>query len=258
MDVERIGQMLEAEATVDVARATGKQIRTIRGVRGTPHATIARVATEVWREAPPKLPRDEDPLGALFMVAWEDGLVAVGLLAALAPDHPQDALEIALEWCARLDDLATADALGWLVLGPAALGAGTLEPVLALRTHASEAVRRAGVMAGMAMTPTRIEGPSAAPLRARLGLEHVRFVDAALSTELARLADAFVRDESAHVRKALRRVLGAWAVAAPDAAETWCKGVRGGLAVMLREEIEQGAKKGRRKSTPVGPLGAGR
>ena len=121
MDVAEIAERLDAESTPETSRATRSHVSTLRGIRGTPHGTIAKVAAEAWRGGGWQLPGAEDSLSALFSGAWEDGLVAIGLLAATTPDHPEDALEIGLDWLTRVDDVLTADALGWLVLGPAAL-----------------------------------------------------------------------------------------------------------------------------------------
>ncbi len=249
IDPDAIAHELEAASTEELARSLRHQIAPMRGLRGTPAGTVARIAAAAWRSTPPKLPRDEDLLTSLFAQAWEDGLVAVGLLAACVPDNAGEALDIGLGWLDRVDDVQTADALGWMVLGPAALASraplGTILADMAERPHA--AVRRAGVSMGLAMTTLRLEGPSAAPLRARLGEKEIRFVDAALSDRLALVGEAFVRDDDPLIRKGLRRVLGAWAEDAPDEALDWFRNVRGGAHKMLREEVEKSARKGRRR-----------
>jgi hypothetical protein len=101
------------------------------------------------------------------------------------------------------------------------------------------AARRAVLMAGMAWTPARLEGPSAAPLRARLKVKQVRFVEHALTDRLAELADAFVRDTDPAVRKALRRVLRAWSKSDPAGAVAWAESVRGGLPKLYKSEIDR-------------------
>lgn len=248
MDAARIADLLDAEATEQSSRATRTHVSTLRGIRGTPHGTIARVGAEAWRGGGWALPGAEDALNTLFGGAWEDGIVAVGLLAASTPDHPADALEIAREWLDRVDDVLTADALGWLVLGPAALagGADLGELVRALKQHPRPAARRAITMMGMAMTPTEIEGPAAAPLRERVGTRDVQLVDAVHADRIAMIAHAFVKDDDPAVRKGLRRVLSAWAAADPDGAVAWLGEVRGGAPSMFREEIEKAARKARR------------
>ena len=252
MNPDVIATQLEASANADAAAALSRQVHTLRGLRGVPTSELAKIIARAWKTEKPALPRDEDSLTTLYGNAWEDGMVAIGLLSALVPDAPQDALDIAKDWLGRIDDVGSADALGWLVLGPATLASdGDIDDTLGtLRQHGHPAVRRAAVMAGMAMTPELIEGPAAAALRERLGTRDVHFVEAALSDRLAPLADAFLRDEDPGVRKALRRVLGAWALSAPDAAEDYINGVRGGVPKMLREEVEKAARKGRRRMEP--------
>lgn len=249
MDVALIADRLDAASTTESSRATRAHVSTLRGIRGTPHGVIASVAAEAWRGGGWALPGAEDSLSALFSSAWEDGLVAIGLLAASTPDRPADALEIGLDWLDRVDDVITADALGWLVLGPAALAsdADFHELIGALKARPRPEARRAGVMIGMALTPTEIEGPAAAPLRERLGTRDVVLMDGVRSDRVSYIAHTFVRDEDPTVRKGLRRVLSAWAAADPDAATTWLREVRGGVPAMFREEVEKSARKARRK-----------
>lgn len=245
---EVVAETLELASDEATVRKLRTQIRTLRGLRGVPQGELARIAGSVWEAARPSLPDAEEPLDQLFGTAWEDGLVAVGLLAAAVPDAPADALRIGLRWADRLDEHGTADALGWLVLGPAALLSGdplaALEPVLA---HARTAPRRAAAMAGMAWLPERIEGPAAAPVRARLGQRHVQWVDTPRSDAVAALLDRLVRDEAPEVRKALRRVLRAWTDADPSAVVAWGERWRraGGLPRMLSDEVERARRRAR-------------
>lgn len=250
MNPEAIGRALEAASSEATAKAAKKQIHTLRGVRGTPQGDVARIAAEAWKKHRPKLPQDELALDELFGQAWEDGLVAIALLAALGPDRPEDVMETGLDWLDRIDETTVADALGWYVIGAGALACGADLPALARRlsTHPKVAGRRAGVMAGLAMTPTPIEGAAAGALRARLGEKHVAFVSEPLSEALAGWCDAFVRDEDPTVRKGLRRVVSAWAEADPDAAEAWMEAVRGGAPKLLREAITHEARKARRRA----------
>ncbi len=250
MNAENIAEQLEALSTEEMARASRKQVSTLRGVRGTPLGEVARILAETWKATPTRLPLHEEVLETLFSTAWEDGLIAVGLLAAATPDSPAEVLDIARGWLDRVDDVVTADALGWLAIGPAALASGAkLAPLFSeLRSSPHPATRRAAVLTGMAMTPTRLEGPSAAALRERLGAKDIQFVSSSLKGPLEALASAFVRDEDAGVRKGLRRVLGSWALDAPDDAEHWMNTFPGGVPKMIREEVEHAAKKGRRKS----------
>jgi hypothetical protein len=241
MDIGRISGWLHDAAS----ERTRTDVRSIKGVRGVPPGDLAKVIARCWREQRPKLPRDEDALEELFGTAWEDGITAIGLLASVALDAPEDALEIGLGWCAWIDDVASADALGWYVLGPTTLRLGRF-PHDQLGESERPWARRAAVMSVMAYTPTPVEGPAAAALRERHASKDLQFVDTAMSAQIEPVADAFVRDEDPHVRKALRRVLGAWALHDPDAAEAWLAGVRGGVAKLLREELEKSARKGRR------------
>jgi hypothetical protein len=253
IDPDDIARLLDEASTEEGARALRQQVQPLRGVRGVASGAVARIAADAWKKGGIALPADEDSLSTLFGQAWEDGLVAVGLLAAATPDRPDEALDVGMGWLDRVDDVLTADAIGWLVLGPAVLaGKADLREILSeLRSRDHAAVRRAAVAMGLAMTTERLEGPSAAPLRERLGTKEVQFVDNALSDRLGLLADTFVRDEDPGVRKGLRRVLGAWAADDPDAALDWVRNVRGGSPKMLREEIEKAVRKAKRKRKPA-------
>lgn len=247
MDESLISEMLEATADEQVARNTRKDVRTIRGIRGTPHAEVAKVANWAWTESRPVL-SEEDSLRRLFMSSWEDGLVAIGLLAALVPDGPAEVLEIGLDWLDRVDDGATADALGWLVLGPGLAGSGPdparlAELIAPRRKHDHPAVRRALVAMGLAFLPMPIQGPSAAPLRARLGVQVVQFVDAPLSPLVGVICHAFLRDESPTVRKAMRRLIREWVRVDPAAVVAWEGEVRGGLPKLLSAETIRARRK---------------
>jgi len=241
MDAETLSEALEAFSDAKAARKTGRQVGTLRGVRGVASGDIARIAAAAWHEAPPELPRDEAELSHLFSTAWEDGLVAIGLLGALVPDDPEGVLHVGMDWAERVDDVATADALGWIVLGGAvAAGAGH---VRALYDHRRPEVRRMALMVGMALTPTPLEGPSAAPLRERMGMKRIQWVDTAASGALSDLTDRFLRDEAPSVRKAMRRVLRSWAKSDPAAVVQWGEAHRTGVPKMLRPEIDRARRK---------------
>lgn len=248
LDPEIVSDLLEAVANSKIARTRGKEVRTLRGVRGVPVGELARVGAAIWEEEAPTL-ADEDALNTLFATAWEDGLLAIGLLAALLPDGPDTALDLGRDWLERIDDPQTADALGWLILGPAILATGgSPRRVLAesLRHRRAE-VRRAAVSAGLALLPEEVTGPAAAPLRARVGTESIRFVDEPRSDEVQALLDIAVKDGDPAVRKAVRRVAAAWASHAPDVASTWVAEIRGGAPKMVREAVEKSARKARRR-----------
>lgn len=243
---EVVSETLETLSKADIARKLRKQVQTIRGIRGVSLGDVAKVAASTWQDAHPALPEAGPELTRLFGTAFEDGLVAIGLLAAALPDAPAEAFAIGLDWVERVDDVATADALGWLVLGPAALLMGkpleALGPVLG---HGRPAVRRAGVMCAMAWLPEPIEGPAAAPLRAKLGQRHTQWVDVPQSVILSNLADRILRDESPEVRKALRRVLRTWTASDPTAVAEWGERwvTRGGLPKLLSDETKRARRK---------------
>jgi len=241
--MEHVSETLEALSEASTAKTAGKHTSSLRGIRGVPTGEIARLADATWREERPRLPDHGDELDALFSAAWEDGLIAVGLLATCWSDRPTDGLDQALDWAVRLDDTTTADALGWLVIGPAAavLDAGGLVRDR-LASHHREEVRRCGLMAAMAWTPTSLEGPSAAPLRAKLGQRKLQMVDEARSDLLHPHLLAFVKDASPMVRKAMRRILRAWANDAPAAVVAWGAEVDGGLPKLLRPEVKRAAR----------------
>jgi hypothetical protein len=243
MDETVVSQMLEAKSNAATARKSGKHVQTLRGVRGTPQSEIARITDEIWREQQPALPHDEDALSDLFGSAWEDGLVAIGLLSALAPTHAADALDMGLDWLGRVDDIATADALGWLVLGPSALASGTALGPIYERAHRPEQ-RRAVLAMALAWLPVRIEGPSAAALRARMKTKAVRFVEEPQSKLVEQHLSRFIRDESPSVQKLIRRVLRSWANHDPHAVIAWAEGRD--LPKMHRPEVKRAVQRSKR------------
>jgi hypothetical protein len=250
MDESLVSETLDALSDAATARKMARQIQTLRGLRGTPQGEIARVAAAVWQEGPPSL-RDEDALSRLFSAAWEDGLVAIGLLAALVPDGPAECLDIGREWLTRIDDNTTADALGWMVLGPAFAASNPSPDDLQafaskLRAASHASVRRAGVAMGLAFLPLPLQGPTAAPLRERLGERSLQFVEAPLSPLVHVLAHTFLRDEDPGVRKALRRLLREWVKADPVAVTEWVASVRGGLPKLLSAETKKAERAARR------------
>ena len=121
-DPDVISQSLEAVSDGHTARA--RQVQPFRGVRGVAQRDVTRILVDTWRASPLRLPDDEELLQTLFMTAFEDGLVAVGLLAAALPDAPVDVLDMVDEILPHVDDTETADAIGWLVLGPGLLATG--------------------------------------------------------------------------------------------------------------------------------------
>lgn len=247
LDPSVISETLEALSDADTARRRRKHLKPFRGLRGTPVTEIAQVTAESWRESATKLPKDEDDLHDLFCTAFEDGLVAIGLLAAAATDVPYAALDLVDRWLPLTDDLETADALGWLVLGPALLASGEpLATSLLVHRGGPRIARRVAVVAAMAALPVPATGPAAAALRAKLGQKQIAFVDAPLSGHLSSVLRGFVRDEDPHVRKAVARLGRGFGEADPDAAEELLS-LPGGLPKNVRQDWEKGIKRGRRR-----------
>jgi hypothetical protein len=226
------------EALPEEERAIGPQV--LRGVRGLPPGKVAEIVAAAYREDPPKLPEDGPPLTALFAVAWEDGLAAIGLLATTVREHPSEAVDLALDWAPRVDDVITADSLGWLVLGPGAALSGRVEEVLdELAALPRPEGRRIGASMALAYTPEKIEGAAAAGLREQLGLRQVRIVDQVRPDLLGPVCARFVRDAEPAVQKALRRALRAWADDDPASLVAWAPTIRGGLPRMLSDEVKR-------------------
>jgi hypothetical protein len=248
IDPFTISTALEAESDRGVSRRRMKQIRPLKGMRGVTPGEVARQAAAAWRLGV-NLEEDEDALHELFCTAHEDGLLALALVAASLHDAPDVALDLADRWLEMVDDLETADALGWLVWAPALRAVG--EPVgqvLAARIRARPApvIRRAAVMGGMALTPARVEGPGAAALRERWKGEKRGLSDKAASGDLSLIAHVGIRDPDPHVRKSLGRLMRSWASTEPDAVEAFLMGVQGGVPKQVRTEAEKGIRKGRR------------
>ncbi len=250
LDPVTVSTALEAESDGAIARRRGKQVRPLKGLRGVAPGEVARQAAAVWRRGV-DLDRDEDALHDLFCTAHEDGMLALSLAAAGVAQWPAAALGLAERWLEMVDDLETADALGWLVWAPALAGVG--DPVgatLARKIKASgePVVRRAAVMGGLALTPTRVEGPAAAALRETWGGDKRGLGDGTAAEDLALVTHAAVRDRDPHVRKALGRLLRSWGAADPDAVAAVLADIHGGVPKQLRLEAERGIRKGRRKA----------
>jgi hypothetical protein len=258
-DPEFISASLESASDGHTARKRGRQVQPFRGVRGVAPKDVTRILVESWKESPLQLPDDEELLQTLFMTAFEDGLVAIGLLAAALPDAPVDVLDMADELLPHVDDTETADAIGWLVLGPGLLatGEGLADGVLALR-DAPPHRRRAAVMSLLTALPEPVQGAAAGALRERMKTRNVVFVEGVLSDEIERAIVAFMRDTSPVVRKAVARVLRAWGACDPERVEALVQGFPGGLSKQLRDEAERGIRKARRpvRARPPRPEGS--
>lgn len=214
--------------------------RSLRGVRGVPGGKLAALIAEAYRAQAPTLPADGPALDELFGRAWEDGLAAIGLCATCVRETPAEALALGLGWAERTDDVATADALGWLVLGPAAaLGVQLPETLERLAEHARPETRRAAASMALAFTPEKIEGPAAAGLREQVGERQVRMVETVVPEIAGPILARFVRDDAPAVQKALRRVVRAWAADAPESLVAWAASVRGGIPRLLGAEVDR-------------------
>jgi len=247
IDGQQIVRALHEASDSRVAHRRMKQLRPLRGIRGVAPGEVARIAAEAWREGV-ALERDAGTLAELFGGGHEDGLVAMGLCAAAAQDAPETALELAEEWLAHVDDLETADALGWIVLGSASTTTSTLldwSVDLAADQHVVR--RRVGVAVGLAMTLERIEGPAASPLRERLGARHVAIGHP--PGDVSQVVSAYVHDESPHVQKALARLLRAWSALEPDTAQAWAASLSGGTRRSLSAAIAKGVRRGERNTS---------
>lgn len=248
IEEEDISQALESFADPRQASKRRRDIRPLRGIRGVPDGDVARIAAAVWNEDKPNLDTDLGALDRLFGAAFEDGMVAIGLAAAAVPDAPHAAFDLGLSWLTRIDDTLTADALGWTLLGPAALASG--RPIETILQHAREAAhptaRRAAIVSALALLPEPLLGATAAPLRARLGSAQVQFVEHALSDGVRVLVDGSLRDEDPSVRKGVRRVLRVWAKADPAAVVAWADTVRGGLPKILKPEVDKARRRAER------------
>ncbi len=229
-----------AEAADDVTERRYRSAHhSLRGIRGVPMAEVARIGHEAALAAPPELPRDREALEALFTSGWEDGLVAVGLLATCVAATPAEALDLGLVLAERTDDPTTADALGWLVVGPAtlALGGDPASFLDRLASHARPDARRVAVAAALAATPAELEGAAAAPLRAVLRSEHASIVDEIRPRFVAAVIGRLLRDPE--LQKPLRRVLKVWAAADAPSLLAWVGTVKGGLPTVLSAEIRK-------------------
>ena len=246
LDGQQIVRALHEASDTRVAQRRMKQLRPLRGLRGVAPGEVARIAADAWRQGI-RLERDAEALAELFGGAHEDGLVALGLCAAAAQDAPDVALELIEEWMSQVDDLETADALGWIVLGAASTTVSTLlDWSLDLSKDGHPVRRRVGVAIGLSMTLERIEGPAASPLRDRLQARHVAIGHT--PSALGQLASAFVQDDSPHVQKALARLLRAWATVEPVAAPAWADAQAGGIRRALSAAIAKGARRGERNA----------
>jgi len=260
IDADSLSEVLESFADAGLARRRGKHLKPLKGLRGTPLSEVARVSAVVWKEGGVSLFDDADELHNLFCTAQEDGLLAIGLVAAAAPDDPDEALDLAERWLEMVDDLETADALGWSLYGPALLASDrSFEHALLSQLGSAAARRRVAVMALMAALPVPMEGPSVAALRERVGERHIVITGEPLSAAVSAVCHGYRADSDPHVRKALGRVLRTWGECDPEAAAAWLVEAqdRGGMPKFMRESALKGVKKGRRRLQTLGDSDGG-
>ncbi|MFT6145327.1 MAG: hypothetical protein ACJAZO_004230 [Myxococcota bacterium] len=244
MESEAISDTLEELSNADLARKRGKDIHTLRGIRGTPDGEVARIAASTWLDDKPVWPQDVQELTELFNTAFEDGLVAISLLAALLPDHPAAVYDLGLDWLDRVDDVLTADALGSVILGPGLLATGGLADLLSVaKAAARPEARRAAVIAALPATSTVVTGPAMSALRQRTNERTLRFVEEPRNDVVSQILTAFIRDPHPAVHKGIRRVLRAWKKIDKQAATDWANGVAGGIPKTLRAELGGTKKK---------------
>lgn len=249
--MQPIGQISDAlrhHTDPDLGRKRGRHIRPLRGLRGVSGAGIVDVLVGAWRHGPPDLMDDAPALQTLFTTAFEDGIVALGLVAAVVPDDPGGALELAWEWLEMVDEVETADVLGGLVLGPALMASSPdpADELIALRQERRPAQRRVALAAARSALPLPITGPAAAALRARLGTKHIAFVAEPHLDLVSAVSAAFYRDDAPLVRKAWMRLQKDRARFDPEGVEALLAGWRGGAPKAVRTELDKAIKKGRR------------
>lgn len=243
IDATAISAALEAAADGWTARTMRREVQPLRGLRGVPNGKLAPLIDGFARQNI-DLDRDAAELDRLFGSALEDGLVAIALVASRLPTAPDAAWDLGRSWLGRIDDVRTADDLGWLVLGPAALASGQgAGPLLHLKGTQPPIGRRALVAAAMAFLPVPIEGPAAAGLRATLEQRSLAFVSEPRTSDLASFANAFFRDEAPQVQKGMRRLLRAWAGTDPGGLVAWADTVRGGFPKLLGEDVHRARRR---------------
>ncbi len=240
-----ISAQLQSLADDEHARRLRQHSRPMRGLRGVKGPDIGLVLRETWEAGPIELPMDAAGLGELFVTAFEDGLVAIGLAAARLPTQPREALELGMAWAEMADDVQTADAIGWLLVGPGLLLSAPTEAAEVLQefAEAGPSQRRVALAACLAALPVPVEGPAAAALRLQMGVTDVAFVEAPLDTFLDQALEPFLRDAEPQVRKGVGRILRAWATFSPEAATSRANRVPGGIARQLRDDLEEGLEK---------------
>lgn len=248
LDARSISDALDGLADNQTRFKKAKHLQPIRGLRGVAARDIGPVIRDAWT-AGVDLGDDAEALRSLFSTAHEDGIVAIALVAAAMPDAPTLALELAEEWLDVVDDTGTADALGWLVLGPSLLSQGTPMSLpsycLESRDSCQPHPRRALVMSCMAALPIEVEGVAASALRDRMGLRRLSFVEQVIPDVCDGVLDAFWREGHPNVCKALARLVRSWGECEPEKVASFVQDRMSFTSVLLRRAAEKGVKKGR-------------
>ena len=251
MNIHKISEFLDDNSDRGLASRKSQHVQPLRGLRGTPASEVAKLIAKTWRKESPSLFDSADDLHRLFLTAHEDGLVAIGIAAAGLTEDADIALDLAHRWLEMTDDVETADAIGWLLLGPALLASGTAGKLSSSARDHRPMVRRASVMACMAALPVPIEGPAAAGLRERVGEKHVSIVDSPQSEVIRSIMECTFRDTDPLVLRAVGRVLRSWGESDPEAAVVFLENIRGGIAKRLREQAQKGIRKGLRMNKQI-------
>ena len=238
---------MEQRSSIDTARKLRREVKSIKGIHGVNSRDLSSIIIDLFDTSGPTLLENLDQVDDLFGHSYEEGLIAVGLLAATLPDAPELCFELALSWLERVDEHQTADSIGWLLIGPG---------MLATRTPCSEVIQiveqndhplamRSAVISGLAALPEVVSLTAAAGLRARLGTPEIRFVDEAASTIVSELLTTYFKRAEPVVRKGVRRLLGAWTRCDQEAVIEWQQRAQqmGGLHKMLSTEIARQTKK---------------
>ena len=233
---------LSAHADSELSKKRTRALKVTRGIRGAP----ARLIAELLEEDPTvDIETEIEQLHRLFMTAHEDGMIAIGLLSVAVLKEPELAAELAERWLGLIDDVESADALGWTVLGPLELqlaGANAQH----YRQWPGVYAKRAWITSLMAALPEAPKGPHVAALRAHLGAEQVVFVDAPVQTLLQEAFPFFITEENHTLRKAIAALIRSWATFSPEAVSEVINAQRENLPRWLREPYERGERRYRR------------
>ncbi len=239
---------LSAHADSELSKKRTRASKVTRGFRGTP----ARLIAELLEEDPTvNIKSEMEQLHRLFMTAHEDGMIAIGLLSVAALSEPDLAAELAERWLGLIDDVESADALGWTVLGPLELqhvGSNAQH----YRQWSGVYAKRAWITSLMAALPEPPKGAHVAALRAHLGAEQVIFVEAPAQELLQGAFPAFVTEENHTLRKAIAALIRSWATFTPEAVAEVIDAQRENLPRWLREPYERGVRRHRRAQAEKG------